>query len=309
MRRLHFIVNPSSGGGRGRQLAAGLAALLGQAAVSILGQGDLAAIAAGLGNDDAIIACGGDGTASAVAGVLSMYVGDGPALGVIPLGTGNDLARTLGWSGVPQGDLSALVARLNNARHRPLDCWRLNGPVGPKTWCNYLSMGVDARVALRFHHLRLRHPWLAQGGVVNRGIYGLLGAQQRGSALSPMLTLSNELCLPPSASVLVLSNILSYAGGATLARNIRTDDAQFEVVALGHGVRLGLATAGLRRPRLIHRLGQLTFVLGREIAMQMDGEAFTAPVGQYQVTHAGSIKALIGERAAKGGSKEPVRRR
>jgi diacylglycerol kinase (ATP) len=296
VRRLHFIVNPSSGGGRGRQLAAELAALLGSATVSILGQGDLAMIAAGLGNDDALIACGGDGTASAVAGVLSTRAGDGPALGVIPLGTGNDLARTLGWSRAPQRDVSALVARLNRAQHRPLDCWRLNGPIGPKIWCNYLSIGVDANVALRFHHLRLRHPWLAQGGVVNRGIYGLLGAQQRGSALSPMVGLSHGLRLPPSASVLVLSNIASYAGGATLARNIRTDDAQFEVVALGHGVRLGLATAGLRRPRLLHRLDHLTLVLGSEIAMQMDGEAFIAPAGRYQVTHAGSIKALDGER-------------
>ncbi len=295
MRRLHFIVNLSSGGGRGRQLAAELTASLGPAAVSILGQGDLGIIARGLGNEDAIIACGGDGTASAVAGVLSTRADDGPALGVIPLGTGNDLARTLGWSGVPQRDVSALIARLNNARHRPLDCWRLNGPIGLKTWCNYLSIGVDAQVALRFHHLRLRHPWLAQGGMVNRAIYGLLGAQQRGSALSPMVGLSNGLRLPPSASVLVLSNIVSYAGGATLARNIRTDDAQFEVVALGHGVRLGLATAGLRRPRLIHRRGQLTFVLGSEIAMQMDGEAFIAPAGRYQVTHAGSINALIGD--------------
>ena len=69
-----------------------------------------------------------------------------------------------------------------------------------------------------------------------------------------------------------------------------------EVVALGHGVRLGLATAGLRRPRLLHRLGHLTLVLGSEIAMQMDGEAFIAPAGRYQVTHAGSIKALDGER-------------
>ena len=300
MRRLHFIVNPSSGGGRGRQLAAGLAALLGPAAVSILGQGDLAVIAAGLGADDALIACGGDGTASAVAGVLSMRAGDGPALGVIPLGTGNDLARTLGWSGLPRRDLSALIARLNSARHRPFDCWQLNGPIGSKIWGNYLSIGVDAQVALRFHHLRLRHPWLAQGGMVNRGIYGLLGAQQRGSALSPILGLSNGLRLPPSASVLVLSNIVSYAGGATLARNIRTDDAQLEVVALAHGVRLGLATGGLRRPRLIARLGQLNFVLGREIAMQMDGEAFIAPAGCYQVTHAGSIKTLVGERPARG---------
>ena len=295
MRQLHFIINPSSGGGRGARLAAGLAAVVGPTAVTILGRGELSAIVARMKSDDAIIACGGDGTASAIAGILSAQT-DGPALGVVPLGTGNDLARTLGWAGFPQHDLSALVAALRIAPYRHHDCWRLDGPNVSRVWCNYLSVGVDAQVAQHFHHLRLRHPWLARGGAVNRGLYALLGAQQRGLALTQAVRLTDHLRLSRSASVLVLSTITSYAGGATLARDIRTDDRRFEVVALGHGLRLGLATAGLRRPRLVSRRDQVSFDLGRELAMQTDGEPFTALPGRYHVAHAGTIKTLVAKR-------------
>lgn len=300
MRQLHFIVNPSSGGGRGSRLAADLAGVVGLSAVSILGRSDLSAIISKMNRDDAIIACGGDGTASAVAATLATLAAqadrtDGPALGVVPLGTGNDLARTLGWAGFSPRHITALVATLRVASYRFHDCWRLDGPSGSRVWCNYLSVGVDAQVAQHFHHLRLRHPWLARGGLINRGLYGLLGAQQRGLALTQVVRVADELRLPRSASVMVLSNILSYAGGATLARGIRMDDRQFEVVALGHGLRLGLATAGLRRPRLVSRRDQISFVLGCDLAMQTDGEAFTALAGRYDVAHAGIIKTLVAE--------------
>jgi diacylglycerol kinase (ATP) len=291
--RLHFVINSASGGGEGARLAGVLAALHGATSVSLLGRVDLAALVAQLTAVDAVVACGGDGTASAVAEVLARRGAAAPALGLVPLGTGNDLGRVCGWSGWDRRDLPGLVAALAVARRRRLDRWRLETDGWQRTWCNYLSLGEDARIAQRFHRLRLRHPHVVRGTFVNRSLYGALGAVQVPHDLTRVVRLPSGPRLPPWTGALVLANIPSYAGGVELAGDMRVDDGRFELVALGHGPALALVTCRLRRPRLLARRGDLRLEVGGMVAAQADGEPFALPRGRYRVVPAPSVAVLV----------------
>lgn len=72
------------------------------------------------GRVDLVIAAGGDGTLHAI---LDALVATGLPLGILPLGTGNDLARTLGIPPEPEAAAAVLLA----GRRRRIDLGRVNG--------------------------------------------------------------------------------------------------------------------------------------------------------------------------------------
>jgi diacylglycerol kinase (ATP) len=297
MRSLVFVVNPKSGGRRGPWLLNRLPLRIAGERTMLLGEVDLNVLVASLqpsAGHVALVACGGDGTASAVLEATWRMDPHAPIpVGLIPLGTGNDLARVLGWQ---RGTLdeSRLDHHLHGLQSAPighLDRWVLHGPEGSRAFGNYLSLGGDARIAARFDAIRRHHGWLARGPLINRALYGLAGLGEPAAPLRGALT---GLDLPTWSRSLVFANIPSYAGGTCLARGISAGDGLLDAVALGPGAAMAAAVAGLRRPRHLGRQAVWRFTLERPVVAQIDGEPTRLPAGDHVIASGGSWRVLLG---------------
>nr|CAD7454145.1 unnamed protein product [Timema tahoe] len=110
-----------------------------------------------------VICCGGDGTVG--------WFEQQPAVGVIPLGTGNDLARCLRWGGGYEGEsLPKLLKKVERSTPVMMDRWLIEvseqkddgappgDPVPYNIINNYFSVGVDAAICVKFHLEREKCP-------------------------------------------------------------------------------------------------------------------------------------------------------
>ena len=106
------------------------------------GPGDAVGIAAGAVGFDTVLALGGDGVIHEVVnGLMRLPESARPQLGVIPLGSGNDYARTLG---MVKNNVEGAFAQLVRGTVRELEVGRVNGVHFMQT----LSFGLDAAIAL-----------------------------------------------------------------------------------------------------------------------------------------------------------------
>ncbi len=92
--------------------------------------------------EDTLFAGGGDGTVSAVVNAVGAHLSR-IRLGVVPLGTGNDFARTLG---LPLDPFAALDAQVNADGEVALDLLRVDGPERSVLCLNHASGGLGGLV-------------------------------------------------------------------------------------------------------------------------------------------------------------------
>lgn len=95
---------------------------------------------------DLLIAAGGDGTLSTAGKRLA---GLDMALGVLPVGTTNNFARSLGWT----GNLDSAMWVIGSGKVADVDL----GQAGPDSFTNMVSLGVSVQVAGRVPHRLKRH--------------------------------------------------------------------------------------------------------------------------------------------------------
>ncbi len=136
-----------------------------------------------------LLICGGDGTVSWIISALEkLELKRWPPIGILPLGTGNDLSRIHGWGGGYDNESLLLIFRqISEAYISLLDLWGVNitsmSKKGKqrkevKSFINYLGVGVDAQAALQVHNLRESSPKLFFSRFFNKAWYAIAGGEE-----------------------------------------------------------------------------------------------------------------------------------
>jgi diacylglycerol kinase (ATP) len=268
------IVNPAAGKGTGARVALGLASELADVGlhvdvVSTPAPGEAARLASHAVEEgyERVLAVGGDGTANEIAnGLVDTTV----ALGLYPIGSGNDFARALGY---PR-KRKKIAAFLAQARPRRIDVGEVNGRV----FLNAAGVGIDGHVAERI---------IASARVVGPTLGYFVGALVSIATYRPrqMRVTIDGTTREGKMLIVVAANGTHFGSGMHVAPSAKLDDGLLDIVVGGDLSRWAslVALAKLYRGThvdgktvLAYRSRALEVELDEPLPMQADGEASRA---------------------------------
>jgi diacylglycerol kinase (ATP) len=231
---VYLIVNPSAGRGRARARATLVHSALEAAQIPVVVKepGSVAqtvsqAADAWATNARAVVACGGDGTVNQVLqGLMEAATGgERPVLGLVPAGTGNDNARTLGVPVEPQEAAQALVAGLTAQRNRRVDLARVRTGDRTAWFIGVLSTGFDSSVNERANRRR----WPSGRAKYILAMLAELGSFQ---PCDYQVSIDGTPAHGPGMLVAV-GNGANYGGGMRICPSARVDDGQLDLTWVG----------------------------------------------------------------------------
>lgn len=316
MYKFVFLINPISGGGQGKVIHQYLPEIMASMGFTedqwkadfTVHEGMEKLILDALASTETLVAVGGDGTVSSVLTVMinSEYAKT-VKIGLIPLGTGNDLARVLNlYKPYVDKGLLFLVRRLLLADARPFDIWKVNGKTA---FANYFSGGIDARIAHDFNLDRSTGAIKSKSVVANKLHYVKRFFADRSYKLRPSRLSyvgadgQNHVRDISGYRTVIVGNIPSFASGANPFYKSDMADGLLEIVCVCNLAQFLLGIAFGTVPVLGNLLKKLflksrkaksiSFEFAEDEFLQLDGEDLSGKVGnKVSIEYACQVQIL-----------------
>jgi YegS/Rv2252/BmrU family lipid kinase len=176
----------------------------------------------GVGEDlDIVVACGGDGT---VYEVTNGIAGSGKALGIIPLGSGNDdIVSITGECRSIEDCISDIV---KGERHG-IDIARMND----RLFMNVVGVGMDAAIN---HEVAKRRDMVKRFGPTFQYVYCTFRVIPRWKDMKVRLTLDDDKPEEFMVKMLTIGNGTTCGGGFRLTPKARMSDGKLDLSIIKH---------------------------------------------------------------------------
>lgn len=191
------------------------------------------------GEDIVIFSCGGDGTAHVTANGIYGY--DNAILGIVPIGTGNDLCRALSKGKGSYKDYRNLEKQING-RPRAIDVieisWDVDGEIKSCIAVNGVNIGFDGNTAIRAS--RIHEKTIISGSMAYLAAVFATLAKKEGQSLR--ITADDEPFYDGDLLMATMSNGNYCGGGIESCPNARLDDGLIELMAIRDVSRLSFVS-------------------------------------------------------------------
>lgn len=168
---------------------------------------------------DTIIAIGGDGVVHEIAlGLMEIDVANRPALAVIPVGSGNDYARSLGIS----FNVKTAVDQLMRSNKTAVDVGKCNDQYYVET----LSFGLDAGIAIDTMEARKKH---REKGFKLYFKCGVNRIKNHFDFYNFKMVLDDNKTIEGNSLMMAIQIGKTYGGGFKITPKAKMDDGYFDI--------------------------------------------------------------------------------